>query len=234
MTFSLIPIELNYRAVSFIQPKKFTPEKFTSNAIKGYARQLTAISLVNQEFNQICSKRLEKLKKINAFINKYSKYNHEYEHPWRDLETNEEFDPKGNPQLLDALFTGHELRHDVFTGRRLPNDKSTFDTYTTEIEEDIQEIVKLMPQSIGCILGTLRCRNDVPPLAIACINVNIPLHIIEFLLQQGANPNATLKFNSHPVRIFAHINLIGGSDVHRLAAIKALFIKYSTVATNPK
>jgi hypothetical protein len=212
MSFSLMPIELNYHTVSFIQPAKVT-----SAEIKICARQLVNISLVNKEFNQICSEKLTTLKKINDLVNKYSKYNSDYENPGEDWRTGRELDPKGNPQLLDALFTGC----------RFPFAGSTFKDYTPEIEQDIKDIVRLTPQSMNCILGTLKCRDDVPPLFAACINKNIPLHIVEFLLQQGANPKATLKLNGRPINILA--DLEGGVDAERVVAIKALFSKYGAV-----
>lgn len=212
MSFSLMPTDLNNYTINFIQPTEFSIDDR-----KSCARQIINISLVNKEFKQICSKKLAVLKKINDLVNKYNKYNKDYEIPRRDWDTGRQFDPKGNPQLLDALFTGCEL----------PYAKSTFNDYTPEIEKDIKDIVKLTPQSLNCILGTLRCRTEVPPLVAACVNVNIPLHIVEFLLQQGANPNATLKLNGYRIHILA--DLKNNLDVQRFSAIKELFNKYNAV-----
>ena len=199
-------MELYYHTVSFSQ---LQPAKVTSAGIKSCARQLVNISLVNKKSNQIFSGELATLKKINDLVNKYRKYNDDYPSRWKDW--------KGNPQLLDALFTGCSL---LFA-------ESTFKTYTPEIEQDIKDIIKLTPQSMNCILGTLRCRDDIPPLAAACFNVNIPLDIVEFLLQQGANPNATLKFNGHPISILADLEV--NLDAERFEAIQTLFNKYGAV-----
>jgi hypothetical protein len=209
------PIELSCHIVNFIQPTIVT-----STERKSCARQLVNISLVNKEFNEICSEKLVVLKKINDFVNKYNRYNSYYENSTLNLK-DRNFDPKANPQLLDALSTGH------------PFAASTFRTYNPEIEQDIKDIVKLTPQSMNCTLGTLRCRTHVPPLAIACYNVNIPLHIVEFLLKQGADRNATLKFNGYPVSIFTDLKFIINErfTVERFAAIKTIFFKDVSQAT---
>jgi hypothetical protein len=208
MSFSLLPLELNCHTIGFIQPEKFTPK-----AIKKCARQLVYISLVNNKFNQICSKNLTTLNRIYHLVNKYFVYNDDYEVP----ETKREFDPKGNPQLLDALSSGCML----------PYVRNTFAHFTPETERDIIDIVNLTPQSMNCVLGTLRCRQQVPPLAAACFNVAIPLHIIEFLLQKGANPHATLLYNGRPISILNDLqnNLVP----ERFAAIKILFNRYGAV-----
>ncbi len=208
MSISLIPVELQCHIVVISHSVSVT--KVTSGEIKNHARQIANICLSNKIFSKTFSESLLVLKKINHLVNKYHRYNTQYEFSG-------EFDPKGNPQLLDALLTGC----------RLPFADSTFQHYTAEIEQDIIDIVKLTPQSMHCILGTLRCRDDVPPLVVACINVNIPLHIIEYLLQQGANPNATLKLNGRDISILE--DLRGNLNTERFSAIRALFIRYGAV-----
>jgi hypothetical protein len=208
-----MPTELNYHIIGFIHE----PTKPTSRDIKSCARHLENISLFNKKFSQICSKGLQVLKKIDGLVNKYSKYNVNYENLRENWMTDREFDPKGNPQLLDALFTGC----------RFPFADSTFQEYTPEIEQDIKDIVKLTPRSMNCVLGALRCRNEVSPLAAACINNNIPLHIVEFLLQQGANPKVTLKLNGRDISLLA--DLEGNIDAARFSAIRELFVKYGAL-----
>jgi ankyrin repeat protein len=135
-----------------------------------------------------------------------------------------DFDPKGNPHLLDALFTGCTLPYAVHS----------INAYTPEIEEDIKTIVKLTPQSIHCILGRLRCRNEVPPLGAACANPNIPIDIIKFLLEKGADPNATWKLNGERIRIIddLYTDFHGTKDedyaesMQRVKQIEELFKKY--------
>lgn len=216
MSFFSMPVELQEHIVSFVQP-----DRFTNKEIRSCARQLINISLVNKslvEVREACSKRLTDLKKTDELVTKYSSYNDDYENPGKDYDTGKEFDPKGNPQLLDALFTGCKL----------PFARGTFKIYTPEIERDIKEIVRLTPQSMNCILGELRCRKRVPPLAAACHNENIPLHMIEFLLQQGADANATLELCCKPTSILDELRE-SGLNPERITAIKELFKRYGAV-----
>lgn len=201
------------------------PKKFTGKEIRSCARDFVTLSLVSKEFRLICNTKLAALKKVHDLVHKYCAYNREYEEALSGWEARGKkgLHPKGNPQLLDALFTGCNL----------PYSRSTFNTYNDEIENDIREIVSLMPQSLHCILGALRCRDDVPPLLAAVANKNIPLHIIEFLLQQGANPNATVKINGIPVKIFKDLETII-EDKDRLAALQNLFIKSGYTESTPK
>lgn len=209
MSFSLIPKEMNSHIMDFIF---IQPEIITSKEIKSYARKILDISLSNKEFNQICSGKLATLKKITVLVDKYNNYNEDYE-KLIDIE----FDPKGNPQLIDALLTG-------FGSAFI---RSSFGYYNSGIEKDIKEIVELTPQSMNCIIGSIRSVNELTPLAAACINVKIPLHIIEFLLQQGADSNATVQLDGYPIRIIGMLE--GNLDVKRFAAIKELFGKYGAV-----
>ena len=111
---------------------------------------------------------------------KYNAYQNAYDHQdWWIGEARSNFDPKFTPELLDAFFTGCTL----------PCQSHTHTTYTQEIEDDIKEIIIQSPQTIHCNMGHLRCRDKMTPLAAACSNKNIPIHMIEFLLENGADHN---------------------------------------------
>jgi len=99
----------------------------------------------------------------------------------KDQEYLKAYHPARRPELLDALFTGCNL----------PGAQHSIDKYTPEVEKDIKDIVRLIPDSIHCRLGELRLRHEVSALGAACMNPNIPIHMIEWLLQHGANPNET-------------------------------------------
>jgi hypothetical protein len=209
MSFSLLPTEIKDYVSGFIIPSKLSREE-----IRSCGRNILQLSLVNHELKNICDNRLSVFKRVHGLLAKYFKYQGEYENPGKDWHTGREFDPKGNPQLLDALFTGCTL---PFAG-------STFNTFNQEIEDDIKEIVKLTPQSVNCILGRLRCRDEVTPLVAASINPNIPVHIVELLLESGANPNATIKLNGYPIHILK--DLKDNLDSERFSKIEELFKKY--------
>lgn len=212
MSFFVFPEECIHHTLNFLQPARIISEE-----IKTCEKQLLIISLANTTMKAMCSKRLIDLSRINELVAKYSKYNDIYLDPKKYWFYE---NPKGNPHLLDALYSGCKL----FLVAR------TFESYNPEMENDIKDIVKLTPQSINCIIGSHINRNEVPPLAAACFNVKMPLHIVEFLLQQGANPNATLKTMNGRISIFEdlkqHVGFNGFPDLERITAIKALFIKY--------
>lgn len=209
--FPLTPVTIISLILSFID----IPQKYTATEIKAVVKNITCI---NREFNKLFNPKLINLKKIYDLIQKYKIYNSYYENPGKNYFTEKDYDPLGNPQLLDMLYTGCTL----------PYAKSTFNTYNISIENDIKEIIKLTPKSIFCNLGALRCRDEVTPLEIACCNTNIPIHIIEYLFQNGANVNETIKFNGYPCKIFYDLDIVG-LDFVRKESIKALFVKYGFV-----
>jgi hypothetical protein len=176
--------------------------------VQNCGRTIVNLSTTGKEFSK------EQLERINELVSKYSAYNSEYVYAYEHQQGLRDGFPGGNPQLLDALFTGYKL----------PFSYSRFDEYHQEIEHDIKEIVVLTPQSMTCTIGTLRCRAYVPPLAAACINENIPLHIVEFLLEKGANPNATYDLNGQPIDILS--DLKKNIPTERFGAIELLFNKY--------
>lgn len=224
-----LPTELNEFILDYFPT--MPEDLITAASISTCAGQLVSISLINKEFDRICSEKIAKLKKIYDFVNKYSSYNVCYQRVWNERNKHfkngrsKGFDPKGNPQLLDALFTGCCLA------------PSSFPKYTPEITQDIKSIVKLTPQSLNCVLGTFEISllgnrikiDDITPLAAACINnVNIPLEIVEFLLQNGANPNAMLRWNRHKsVSILNALKNLGVDDI-KLAVITETFRKYNS------
>ena len=63
-------------------------------------------------------------------------------------------------------------------------------------------MVKLLPESIHCSFGHLRCTDDVPPLLAACVNSVIPMHIVELLLENGADPNRKVRVTEQPWHMF--------------------------------
>lgn len=219
--FSTVPKEINKEIVGFV-----TPEKMTNKGVQQCGRIFVNFSLVCKEFHEMSKDKLKDLQKIDALITKYPRFNASYENPptFTRLDINRgtfvpdkeknSLVPGGNPQLLDALFTGFDK-----------NFRGTFETYSPEIEEDIKEIVKLTPQSLKCALGELRNRKFVTPLIIACFNENIPIHIVELLLEKGANPNTSYEVDYTQTHMLKDVKKLL-ENPERFAAIEALFKKY--------
>lgn len=138
-------------------------------------------------------KALDKQKRIEELVKKYSIFNSDYERS-KDIS-------KSPPQLLDAVSSGFAVSVLV----------QTFNKYSDEIGEDIKDIVRLMPNSIFCNMGRLRLRENLTPLAMACHNPNIPLNIIKFLLESGCDPTEKIYFNGNKASIIT--SLKGDSEV---------------------
>ncbi len=223
MSFSLLPTEIKKHISSFITPSNTSVEE-----VKICGRCIKQISLVNKELRSICSDQLSTFKKIHRLLNKYNNYQHK--NYVIDLVIP---NPKGAPHLLDALFTGQKITSKSHAFYRCGLLFSTFHKYNQEIENDIKEIVKLTPQSVNCILGKNSVTGDLTPLVVACINPNIPVHIIEFLLEKGANPNTTIKVHGQSVHILYFMkqqiqdgHRIPTIEIERLSKIENLFKKY--------
>ncbi len=106
----------------------------------------------------------------------------------------------------------------------LPYAKSTHDDFTNDIQDDIPYILELLPQSVKCDFGQLRCRSKVTPLMAACINPGVPIEIIRLLLKHGANPNEEVKVNGNSVDLLKDLEENISND--RFTNIKHEFSKY--------
>ncbi len=141
----------------------FKTSNYTIEEVKKCGRGvLTILFYVDQKIKKLCLEKVAELKKTYELINKYQGYNLRYHDFLKNgLKTG------GNPHLSDALITC-----------------KIFDKQT---EEDIKEIVRLMPESINCYITDPIGRITTPfPIFIACINKYIPTTIVEFLLENGA------------------------------------------------
>lgn len=151
-------------------------------------------------------------KKREYLINKYSAYKEdslaiirpEFTEAYKCNET----------QLLDA----------VLSGCMLPCIKRTLKEFSSEVERDIDDILRLMPNSLNCVKGSFRCRDYVGPLQAACNNKACPLYIVELLLQHGADTNALFDLNGQLVNILPDLKL--NLEKARYEAIRKLFYKY--------
>lgn len=134
------------------------------------------------------------------------------------------------PVLLDALFSG--LGH-------LPYIKTSHSKFTEEIANDVKEIVKQCPSAIHANGASTRVNDRMTPLAVACMNPGVPVDLIEFLLQNGANPDLPIIYNTKKVKIIDHLKIFKmcWGDDHwcgtcnvpsRLDQLTSLLEKYSS------
>lgn len=132
---------------------------------------------------------------------------------YKDLMSCDYFDLDSPQCLYDALSTGCDL----------PPQRSLY-TFTSETEKDIRDLVRLCPSSLYCIAGILRCKKFVTPLYIACRNDKIPIHIIEFLLKNGAIKNTSIYVSNKKTHILE--DLRDEISEERFDQISSLFLKY--------
>lgn len=175
-------------------------------------------TILDQSFGQNPMYFAQKKLIFDKLISIYQKYsahpidNYNYKHVFASW-TPKKYYIGGGP-LYDSLSTGCGL----------PYTKSTCEIYDSIIDEDIKFMIANNPLSIQCSFGTLICRDHVTPLGIACINPNIPIHIVELLLLNGADPNSQYYLNGYPINILADMEHNVSSQRYDL--LKVLFVKY--------
>lgn len=143
--------------------------------------------------------------------------------------------PIGYPQLIDALQSGLPKFDKLITSF---SSYRSVDEYTSETTEDIKSIITLLPSSIHCRLGRQNKRRlYMLPLAVACLNPNVPLDVIEFMLEKKASMHEKHllgKFadDSTPITIYDDVESHMSIKESRRKAIMELFDKY--FEENPK
>ena len=204
MFYPVLPKEIKECIVSFIRPAKFTPEgvKLCGRIVMGFLGD---------------SLQLQTLKQIYCLVLEYSNYNHHAENPkmfWNRIRSKPDsisMSPfsQVSPQLFAALSRGHWL-FDRNHRRHL---------YTEKLEKDIKELVRLVPESLNFVFGDSSIHGCLmTPLSIACINEKIPLHMIEFLIKNGASLQVSCKATKQMVHLKNHLDL-GSMNGKRLEGL---------------
>ena len=138
---------------------------------------------------------INKKKKAFQLIMKYGSYQSDYEYHIRLKRKGYPSEPSYfqicNPILLDILFTGCNL----------PYADHSLDYFTRDTFDDLKEIISIFPSCLESTYGRLRCRFNVMPLHAACINSNIPVYVIHYLLKKGANKNKKILVNGYGCHI---------------------------------
>lgn len=221
--FYTLPLDIrkviiNFTANSIIFDLVYQ-EVFSNDDIKNTHSKLNFLSKVCIEFNVFSQIKLKEIKTIFNLYNKYSVYNDDYLRLGCGWLGNEKYMvPCGNPQLLDVLSTGLYL----------PFVRHSFTLFGKNQEDDLKTIIKLFPRSISCNIGSMRCRDFITPFIVACYNPFISTEIIEFLLNNGANPNSILSLNGNKIHILADLK---NNNPTRYQQILPVLTKYGAVET---
>ena len=182
-----LPLDIINIIIFFLIKNKKILKKFT---IKEEIKQnLNIISINKNYFSLFKNEFTNKIKLLNL-VNKYNVYQKEFEFYFLNFENYD-----STPILYDALLTGCNL----------PFAMSSFNKFTPEIYNDIITILELIPESVNFNLGQLRCRTNITPLYASCINSNIPIDIIQLLLDCNAKPNCKIKLNGLSVHMLTDL-----------------------------
>jgi hypothetical protein len=114
-----------------------------------------------------------------------NEYNNEYNR-WIRFSQYVKFKNYNN---CENKWVGGYLLDLMSTGCTLPFGKGSKECFDQYFKEDLLYILKHYDNCLDYPYGTLRCREKISPLAMACININVPVSIIDILLKNGGNVN---------------------------------------------
>lgn len=171
---------LGNHIMSFLAPSPTFSATELEEALKNYY----SMALVNTQVGGIYRKQLLRLQQILYIVKKYPQYEGVCGKRYVNEKTGEVLDGYGPSYLYELLKSG------LSAGL---GEISRPEYNIKEIEKDIRIILKVMPESIHYNGGSLSGRSLVNPLLAACYNPNIPVHVIDWLFQTGANPRAITK-----------------------------------------
>jgi hypothetical protein len=114
------------------------------------------------------------------------------------------------PLLIDACLSGCGL----------PCAYSSMRQFNGNVLDDIREIIELIPSALKSSYGQLRCRTHVTPLHAAIFNEAVPIEVIAYLLEKGANPADKIRINGDPCHVSE--DLYGNLPVERIDAVLRL------------
>lgn len=157
------------------------------------------------------------LKQQYQLVSKYHQYNYSYNSYYKYSYQQTHRKLIGHPILLDILFSGCDL----------PYADSTFDYFDQQLEKDLKLCIKLFPNCLNSIYGQLRCRHEVTPFHVACINYHIPIKVVEYLIKQGADIHKPILINGYKANILEDLKDTC-QDKNRFSLIENLIKKYSS------
>lgn len=196
---------------------------YTSEEIKNKKKDLALIYLIFKE-KKI---ELDKYRNIYNYINIYHIYQNDYNNYIKYSKKNNRTIREKIPLLVDLFNTGNILPC-TYCSKNVFCEKQLY--------EDIKNIIKIIPDAIDSTFGQMRCRTRVTPLYAAITNENIPVYMIEYLLENGASKNLNVYVNGEKFNILddyyfcnhveLHYELTSTYKYKRYNNIKRLIQKY--------
>jgi len=103
-------------------------------------------------------------------------------------------------------WAGGYLLDLMSSGCTLPCGRGSREYFDQYFREDLKYILKNYDNCLNYPQGILRCREEVSPLGMACININVPISIIDILLKNGANINDYHYLNGYKIELLTDLN----------------------------
>ena len=211
---NIIPTEVN----ALIYAYTICPE-ITITQIQENARHALLMYLMTN-----CAswhKALTRYQTIYHLLKKYNTYQIMYESDltYRSTFVNEHVSSR--TKFVNEQWTNPILCDILFSGLNIPYSRSTFDAFTDDVASDLLTVLNYIPNSLHSTYCYLRCRTQVTPLYIACINAQIPLFVVKLLLKRGADKDHRILLNGCPIGILKDIR--GELSETRYAQLVQLF-----------
>ena len=107
-------------------------------------------------------------------------------------------------EYKDGFYDGAILTDALFTAWQLPYGSHSVKTMNSDVLNDIKDILRILPSSVKCRIGNMRCRDFIPPLVIACMNEEIPFEIAEQIYKM--NPATDYHLNNQKIDLLKDLN----------------------------
>ena len=209
-----LPSEVN----AMIYTYTVYPE-ITISQIQENARHALLMYLLTK-FSSWCQE-LTRDQTIYHLLKKYNTYQIMYESDLTCRSTFVNENASSRTKFVNEQWSNPILCDILFSGLNIPYSRSTFDTFSDEVASDLLTVLEYIPNSLHSTYCYLRCRTQVTPLYIACINEQIPLFVVKLLLKRGANKDHRIHLNGCPIGILKDIR--GELSETRYAQLVQLF-----------
>ena len=206
MSLNKLPNENIKNIIDFLEIDINELNKTILKEIKKIFNFYYKIILINKNFRFMYYINYKKILYMIYLMNKYHIYQNDYE---RYLSNNLVYFI-GSPQLYDLLCTGMKKYHI----------KSSVKIWNREQYTDFFYILNYFPSCMKFNKSYFKNIQRVPILYIACINENIPIKLIQLLIDYGAYWNDYLLVNSHKISIVQHLRFnLSNSRYNELSKI---------------
>ena len=187
---------------------------YTTKEIKYKKKDLALIYLTFKEKKE----NYEKYCHIKDYINIYNKYQSDYD-KYIDykLLKKQKFN-EFSPILIDLFNTEINLPC-TYSSKNKFIEKLLYD--------DFKKIIKLIPNCVYSTFGQMRCRTQVTPLCLALYNENVPIYMIELLLNNNGGQNLDIYIDNNQCNILDDYYFCNHKDLQNNNSYK--FIRYNKI-----